>query len=81
MFVLTVEVRVSHRSGVRHDVIRSAVEAFILKTHEHINIPNVFQTWAGDPVLEGDVELIQVTESGTFRSLSEESEFESDVSY
>ncbi|CAE6411844.1 unnamed protein product [Rhizoctonia solani] len=58
-----VEVRVSHRSGVRHDVIRSAVEAFILKTHEHINIPNVFQTWVGDPVLEGDVELIQVTES------------------
>ncbi|QRW16380.1 AAA family ATPase [Rhizoctonia solani] len=58
-----VEVRVSHRSGVRHDVIRGAVEAFILKTHEHINIPNVFQTWAGDPVLEGDVELIHVTES------------------
>ncbi|GAB1519725.1 hypothetical protein RhiTH_002793 [Rhizoctonia solani] len=53
----------NHRSGVRHDVIRGAVEAFILKTHEHINIPNVFQTWAGDPVLEGDVELIHVTES------------------
>ncbi|KAH7343398.1 thyroid receptor-interacting protein 13 [Rhizoctonia solani] len=58
-----VEVRVNHRSGVRHDMIRSAVEAFILKNHECINIPNTFQDWAGDPVLEDDVELIHVTES------------------
>ncbi|CAE6443166.1 unnamed protein product [Rhizoctonia solani] len=58
-----VEVRVNHRSGVRHDMIRSAVEAFILKNHEYINIPNTFQDWAGDPVLEDDVELIHVTES------------------
>ncbi|CAE6522599.1 unnamed protein product [Rhizoctonia solani] len=58
-----VEVRVNHRSGVRHDMIRSAVEAFILKTYEYINIPNTFRDWAGDPVLADDVELIHVTES------------------
>ncbi|CAE6531253.1 unnamed protein product [Rhizoctonia solani] len=57
-----VEVRVNHRSGVRHDMIRSAVEA-LLKTHEHIDIPNTFRDWGGDPVLGDDVELIQITES------------------
>ncbi|KAG8716232.1 hypothetical protein FRC11_006626 [Ceratobasidium sp. 423] len=44
-------------------MIRSAVEAFILKAHEYINIPNAFRDWAGDPVLADDVELIHVTES------------------
>ncbi|CAE6471588.1 unnamed protein product [Rhizoctonia solani] len=57
-----VEVRVNHRSGVRHDMIRNAVEA-LLKTHEYINIPNTFQDWVGDPVLGDDVELIHITES------------------
>ncbi|KAB5596327.1 Thyroid receptor-interacting protein [Ceratobasidium theobromae] len=60
-----VEVRVSHRSGVRHDVIRSAVEAFILKHHEFINIPNTFEDWGSDPVLGDDVELIHITESAS----------------
>ncbi|CUA69116.1 Pachytene checkpoint protein 2 homolog [Rhizoctonia solani] len=57
-----VEVRVNHRSGVRHDMIHSAVEA-LLKTHEYINIPNTFGDWMGDPVLGDNVELIHITES------------------
>lgn len=63
-----VEVRLSHRSGVRHSVIRSAVEAFILEGRECIDIPNTFSGWQDHPVLGEDVELIHITESASSKS-------------
>jgi hypothetical protein len=57
-------------------MIRSAVEAFILKHYEYIHIPNTFKDWSSDPVLGDDVELIHITESGMSPDIVSRSESE-----